>query len=534
MSIAGTIAKASLAFSAVIFRTLHQQVLIIVACGWTMPIVIRTCHSNVGYAIVVHEAVVVQEIGPQPRRDRLLRRASNRSRVASRMFAKVGVWLCLLALIPRQQQQYFCTSYLALASDPQKQPDLYQLLGVSRSASVQEIKQAYRRKALDTHPDKNRHVPVEESAEAFRQVVHAFEILSDDASRKRYDRTGSTTTSATGNHHQHQQGGRQYRQQQQYSWSWSSSGGYRPVKLKDKFDVQQAQSRVLHVVSLPQLQTIILDDQDRLERNLLLCFTTPLTEQHADDEMVFPYPFAAMSSQGIWWEDLLQTMRIRFYKSSELSRFFDVTRDQADATPVFVFAKRGTQLTAETAPLLPRIATKNRQEFETWAWEQIRVEVVFVNHHSHSAEIYWVHGSKAHKRFDLAPGEESPIQITMLSHEWYVRDSRTDTHHNAPWRYKLTTECSLGSFKITSDNDNNNNNNNSSDDDANDGPQRLIIAANQCIDLSGHCQFWNNHDDACRTNPGFMWEFCQKTCGQCPQKPASSSSQSNPGANDEL
>jgi farnesyl diphosphate synthase len=51
---------------------------------------------------------------------------------------------------------------------------------VERSATTQEIKTAYRRKALDTHPDKNRHMPQEQAAESFRQVVHAFEILSDE------------------------------------------------------------------------------------------------------------------------------------------------------------------------------------------------------------------------------------------------------------------------------------------------------------------------------------------------------------------
>eukprot|EP00986_Skeletonema_menzelii_P018643 scaffold26671_cov127-Skeletonema_menzelii.AAC.4 len=60
---------------------------------------------------------------------------------------------------------------------------------------------SYRRKARDTHPDKRgKDVSAEEAAEAFRQVVHAFEILSDDNSRRRYDRgddVGSSTSSTS-------------------------------------------------------------------------------------------------------------------------------------------------------------------------------------------------------------------------------------------------------------------------------------------------------------------------------------------------
>ena len=55
----------------------------------------------------------------------------------------------------------------------------------------------------------------------------------------------------------------------------------------------------MHIVSLTQLETVMLDDNDLLERNLLMVFVTPQkVEVLCDDEMVFPYPFAAMSEQG--------------------------------------------------------------------------------------------------------------------------------------------------------------------------------------------------------------------------------------------
>lgn len=67
--------------------------------------------------------------------------------------------------------------------------DLYEVLGVSRDASADDIKKAYRTLARQLHPDTN---PDDPEAEArFKEVAQAYEILSDPAARERYDRFGS-------------------------------------------------------------------------------------------------------------------------------------------------------------------------------------------------------------------------------------------------------------------------------------------------------------------------------------------------------
>ncbi|MFA6580556.1 MAG: molecular chaperone DnaJ [Paludibacter sp.] len=66
--------------------------------------------------------------------------------------------------------------------------DFYEILGVTKTASADEIKKAYRKKAIQYHPDKN--PGDKESEEKFKEAAEAYEILSDEQKRQRYDQYG--------------------------------------------------------------------------------------------------------------------------------------------------------------------------------------------------------------------------------------------------------------------------------------------------------------------------------------------------------
>ena len=74
--------------------------------------------------------------------------------------------------------------------------DYYDILGITKGASADEIKKAYRKQAIKFHPDKN--PGDKEAEEKFKEAAEAYEILSSPEKKQRYDQFGHAGTQGAG------------------------------------------------------------------------------------------------------------------------------------------------------------------------------------------------------------------------------------------------------------------------------------------------------------------------------------------------
>ncbi|KAI8953395.1 DnaJ domain-containing protein [Xylaria longipes] len=102
--------------------------------------------------------------------------------------------------------------------------DHYAVLDIQKTATTAEITAAYRRLAMVHHPDRNPH-NVDEATERFKTIHQAYEVLSDDLKRRRYDARQNTNFSATSAHDDGDGGG-------------GSGGNYYYYHYYSDFDLQ--------------------------------------------------------------------------------------------------------------------------------------------------------------------------------------------------------------------------------------------------------------------------------------------------------
>src|SRR5713226_3896867 len=100
--------------------------------------------------------------------------------------------------------------------------DYYDILGVTKSASADEIKKAYRKLALQYHPDRNK---TKEAEEKFKEVTKAYEVLSDATKKQTYDQYGHSAFEQGAGQGPFGGGGPQAGRYGPFSYTYTTSGG---------------------------------------------------------------------------------------------------------------------------------------------------------------------------------------------------------------------------------------------------------------------------------------------------------------------
>ena len=205
-------------------------------------------------------------------------------------------------------------------------------------------------------------------------------------------------------------------------------------------------------------------------------------------QVLFPYPFGGMSEQGIWWEDILLTAKVRYNSKSDIAGKWGIKDHK---TPTYAFVRRGSTLDRENVQFLS-IPNMKHQAFAAWMWKNIEVEITFINRHDHDVHLYWINGRRANNRGVIPPGQQL-VQNTMLSHEWMARDTRVNDN-------TLNDESGMGHWLIKTDTE-----------------KVFEIRTKPCMDWHGSCVTWAARGE-CHRNPGYMMSTCRLSCNVCDPK----------------
>ena len=109
--------------------------------------------------------------------------------------------------------------------------DYYEVLGVEKTATADEIKKAYRKLAKKYHPDANSDNK-EEAEKKFKEIAEAYEVLSDEGKRKQYDTFGNASDAGSGSGGYHSYGGQSGFSDFDFSSFTNGFGG-----IEDIFDI---------------------------------------------------------------------------------------------------------------------------------------------------------------------------------------------------------------------------------------------------------------------------------------------------------
>jgi len=202
--------------------------------------------------------------------------------------------------------------------------DYYKILGVSKSASTEEIKRAYRKLALKYHPDRG---GGKEAEERFKEVNEAYQVLSDKEKRSQYDQFGRTfdQRSGTGGF----AGGRGFEGFDFSDFQTGFSGGFGGFGgLGDIFEefFGQAMSQVQAEVAISPAQAVLGDKLNLNVDGKNIEFNIPPGTQNGT---TFRFSGKGRATRNGRTGDLLLTVRIEMPKklSKEQKELWEKLKD---------------------------------------------------------------------------------------------------------------------------------------------------------------------------------------------------------------
>lgn len=327
----------------------------------------------------------------------------------------------------------------------------YDVLGVKKTASKQDIKKAYRLKAKNTHPDKNPDLDAETAANQFREIAEAYEVLSDENSRRSFDRTGKTDAERNAEQWRRRSDSASHQRQQRgwnfgNFWNFNQQEQKRGVKYHRYFldgytrrAILSSQSRVLKVSGLQQLEDITLDDDTGLTERFVLLAVYDSRIEGCEDLMnfyvMYPWPFAGMAREGdqsMWWEETVVATKIDLAEETEGSRqvqdLFGISFDRKDPKaklqcPTVVLVPRRAKLTSFelwTPQAELESNAKQGTDLRAFVWQRLKMTVTVTNRTPWKLKQWWLDGFRGVVLDDIPP-DKSYVVNTFLSHAFVYR-----------------------------------------------------------------------------------------------------------------